>query len=85
MENQKLTATQFESLCYSVRDAANSLGGCKSHEIPNELRILRGVIDELCRAELARKNPRLAERRSDIIRRANAVIADREPRAPKAA
>lgn len=83
MSPQKLTAYQFDALCDSVRDAAKSLGGCKSYEIPNELRILRVQLDKLCHADLARKNPRLAERRADIIRRANAVIADREQRAPK--
>jgi hypothetical protein len=71
-----MNASQFEQLCNSAREAHASLRGCKWRERQNEAAILRSVLDQLCAARLARKNPRLQERRAELIKYCNATLGE---------
>lgn len=74
----KLNAADFECLCDGTRDAITSLVSCRSNEIANEALLLRNSLNDLCAADLARKNDRLTLRRRDLIARANRLLADRQ-------
>jgi len=71
----KLTAVQFDGLCSAVGWARSSLAGCAGErERARELAHLQAAMAELSGAVLARKNPRLEERRTMMIRSATAQV-----------
>lgn len=72
----KINADAFESLLLAVRDNIASLRGCQRSERDREATLLQVAINELCAAQLVRKNDRLLARRRELIAYAGEVLAN---------